>query len=283
MDVEPIVAHGARMSWTGILRPGDQFPRVVSSRLGVIVSESGPALGRHFGSWSERYRRFTSTLSSPRIEVRVLEPGEKPYGGIACVVHWVSREDLYRTGEGSVCGGDGWPVHLWETFVEEIPELPERTIAEKLSRFLDSREGEDEPEVSEWRRAVNARRRVEPGSPSGRGWLPVPAKLVAKGGSSSCIFSWSPVSNLYSSLSEALGSPEAKLRRPDPASQARYYAECVLAKLHGVSFEDPGDFLEDDGYASRSTVREVLQRLSGLETERVADRSLGPLSRFDRQ
>lgn len=283
MELEPIVAHGARMSWAGILRPGDEFPRSASSRLAVIASESGPVLRRQFGSWSERYRRFTSNLSSPRVEVRVLEPGEKPSGGIACVVHWVSREDLVSTGEGSVCGGDGWPVRLWNAFVEEIPYLPERTVGEKLSCFLDSRRGEDEPAVSEWRSAVKAGRVVEPGGHGGRGWLPVPAKLVAKEVSWSCIISWSPVSNLYSSLSEALDSREAQLMRPDPASQARYYAECVLAKMHGVSFEGPGDFLEDAGYASRPAVRKVLDMLAELETVRVAERSMGPLSEFDTQ
>ncbi|MDG6968444.1 MAG: hypothetical protein JRM86_01530 [Nitrososphaerota archaeon] len=253
------------------------------SRIGVMTGGSGRALRRCFGSWSERYRRFTSNLSSPTLKVRVLEPGEKPSGGIPCVVHWVKSEDLVRTGKGSVCSGDGWPVSLWRAFLEELPDLPGDTVAGKLSSFLDSQEREDELAVSSWRKAVEAGRVVEPTGASWRGWLPVPARLVAGGRSGTCVFSWSPESNLYDSLSEALRSPEARLMKPDPESQARYYAECALAKLHGVSFEETGDSLEDESYSRRPAVERVLESLSRLEAERVADRSMGTLDRFGGQ
>lgn len=282
-ELEPVVAHGARMSWAGLLRPGDEFPRALRSRLAVITSDSCPSLRRHFGSWSDRYRRFTSDLSSPDIEVEVVEPGETPSDGIGCVVHWVRREDLVHMGKGGVCVGDGWPVDLWKAFVGEMAYLPKGTVAEKLAHFLDSARREDEPAVAGWRRAVNKAKLVGSRGAAGRAWLPVPAKLSTSEGSGTCVFSWSPAAEFYPTLSEALDSPEGRLLKPDAASQARYYAECVLAKLHGVSFENLGDFLEDEGYAARPAVRRVVSPLLKLEAKRVGDSSMGPLGEFDRQ
>jgi hypothetical protein len=41
-DREPVVAHRARMTWAGVLRPGDEFPRSRASPRGGDDSRFGP-------------------------------------------------------------------------------------------------------------------------------------------------------------------------------------------------------------------------------------------------
>ena len=119
---------------------------------------------------------------------------------------------------------------------------------------------------------------------TGYGWLPVPAKLTSdEEESGACILSWSPGGTFYRSLSEALGSPEAARKKPDLANQARYYVECMLGRLHGVSFANQNDLLEDRVYAKRPEVREIRTSLTRLERERIADPALGLLDRFGGQ
>ncbi|MDH2900800.1 MAG: hypothetical protein PXY39_07485 [archaeon] len=38
--LEPIIAHGSRMSWAGILRPGNEFAPAKKSQLAVITGDS---------------------------------------------------------------------------------------------------------------------------------------------------------------------------------------------------------------------------------------------------
>jgi predicted site-specific integrase-resolvase len=95
-----------------------------------------------------------------------------------------------------------------------------------------------------------------------------------------CIFSWSPGAIFYGSLSESLSSPEAQERKPDLERQAKYYLECILAKLHSVEFDSPSDFIEDRAYAIRPEDMELLDSFTKLGKERILDRKFGRLDRF---
>jgi hypothetical protein len=68
-SLEPMIAHGSRMSGAGILRPGDEFTPAGKSQLAVMTEESGPPLKRYFGKWNITYRRFTTNLTSANSEV----------------------------------------------------------------------------------------------------------------------------------------------------------------------------------------------------------------------
>jgi hypothetical protein len=278
---EPIVAYGARMSWAGILRLGDSFPPAVSSRLGTMTAESGPPLRRFFGSWSARYRRFTLNLSSAKIRVQTAERGQHLDGGVECVVHWVDSDAMRNLGPGSVCAGDGWPTELWKAFTAEIGHLPPGSLAERLYSFLDSRLQEGNPIVANWRDTLREGRLRPAAGPLShrRGWIPIPATLRTEAGSTACIVSWDPKGRDFQSLSSALKSPEAKGDPPDPVSQARYYLECTLAKLHGVRF-GRYDAIEDEAFAHSREILRLEDSLTGLEQERVADPKLGLLDRF---
>ena len=116
-DLELIVAHGARMSRTGLLRPRDEFCRCYRARLATLSAEREPPLERYFGAWSARNHRFTANLSTPRVRVRPEGPEEPPGEGIRCILYRVDRVDGTTTGPGGVCLGDGWPVELWKTFL----------------------------------------------------------------------------------------------------------------------------------------------------------------------
>jgi hypothetical protein len=303
-DLEPIVAHGARMSWAGLLRPGDEFPLPRRSRLGVLTAAAvGAAPKRYFGAWSGVYRRFTSNLTSPGIMVTVMPPsGRRPTvegeRGIECVVHWVDRRDALRTDAKGVCHGDGWPLALWEAFVSRIDDLPQGSVAKRLRIFAaassTSREEEEreDPVVREWRALLRGASPPLPPARSrlGPGWVPVPATLLTGSGArtgvgSYCILSWSPQrpagAPIFRSLSEALSSSEALRRKPDLQSQARYYLECDLAKLHGVRF-GPDDLLEDEVFARTPEVLSLRERLTAAERERIADPRFGLLDRFGR-
>jgi hypothetical protein len=278
--LEPIIAHGSRMSWAGIFRPGDEFPLPRRSQLAAMTAESGPPLRRYLGKWSRAYRRFTTNLSSAKLVVRALEPGRRPDDGIQCVIHWVDRRDMVRSDKGGVCLGDGWPVELWKAFVSELDNLPDGTVAEKLRSFSESNTQEGNAMVVEWRERLKAGSVIPPegGRPVfGESWLPTPARLDTDDGMTDCIVSWAPSARAYRSMSEAIASSDA-IQKPDLVSQARYYLECTLAKLHGVKF-GKDDYIEDEAYERTAEVLEVGRSLRKLEWERIA--KLGPLSGFD--
>ncbi len=230
--LEPMVAHGSRMSWAGLLRPGDNFTPARKSQRAVMKVEHGQALRRYFGTWSDRYRRFTTNLDSAKITVTALEPGQSG-DGIPCILHWVNRNDMIRSDEGSVCAGDGWPRELWDTFTSQLACLDGMYISEKLRSFLESDVKEDDALIRGWRHLLRsgeaARGRVTETSALDLGWLPVPAPLTVDGGTATaCIVSWAPSAPFHSSLSSALASLSGARGAPDPRSQARYYVECVL-------------------------------------------------------
>jgi hypothetical protein len=280
--LEPVVAHGARMSWAGIMRPGDEFPLAAMSRLAVMTSVSDQPLKRCFGPWSRKYRRFTTNLTSPRIKVELLEPGHAPVEGIQCVVHWLDRRHILATGPGSVCAGDGWPEKLWNAFIAKLEGQPPGTVAEKLRYFATVRDEADEPDVvTEWRSRFKGGGAPRTGGASalGEGWVPIPADFVTPGGLRQCIISWAPNAATYTSLSEALATQAARQRIPDVASQATYYAECTLAKLHGVRF-GPHDRIEDDRFAKRAEVQDAIRRLQGFEEAHIASPQFGRLDAY---
>lgn len=281
--LEPIVAHGSRMSWLGVLRPGDEFSRPVRSRLAVLTAESGPTLARYYGTWSERYRRFTTNVSSPRIAVRQLRTGQEPGPGLHCVLHWVKREDMVGSGPGSACRADAWPTELWQSFTSELSHLPAGTVAEKLRDFAESNLQEQVPIVKQWRAWLHGGEPRGEGSESSTeyGLIPVPATLRTMRTTRACIVSWSPTTRKFRSLSEALESPEGLRRKPDLRNQARYYLECVLAKHHGVRF-GTGDSIEDDRFEQSSEYQEIVGGLMESESARLKDPAFGRFDRFGR-
>ena len=281
-NLEPMIAHGSRMSWAGILRPGDEFTPAIKSQLAIITADSDIPLRRYFGKWNSAYNRFTTNFTSPKIKVRAVEPDEEPSDGIQCILHWVDPKDMIRSDKGSVCYGDGWPKELWDLFTSQLDNLPEGTVAEKLRSFLDSSlEGENRF-VSLWRKRLRNGTLVgfEEQDKLDKYWLPVPATLIVGAGTTQCIFSWSPGALFYKSLTEALSSAEAIEKRPDPQNQAKYYLECFLAKLHGVKFSSQNDFLDDEEYANRPEVRALEATFTRLEKERILDSRYGRLDRL---
>lgn len=281
--LEPIVAHGSRMSWAGVLRPGDEFSRPVRSRLAVLLSDSGPTLTRYYGTWSDRYRRFTTNVSSPHIAVLQLRTGHEPGPGLHCVLHWVKRADLLRTGPGSVSEADSWPKELWERFTSELGHLPPGTVAEKLRDFAESDLQNQAPVVRTWRSWLHAGEGEFDGSESTveYGLVPVPATLRTMRTTRACIVSWSPTTRRFRSLTEALQSPDGQRRGPDLRNQARYYLECVLAKHHGVRF-GTGDAVEDDRFEQTTEFQGLAGEMTRLELARLADPALGRFDRFGR-
>lgn len=226
-DLESVVAHGARMSWAGILRRGDEFCRPARSQLAVLDSADGPPLRRYYGAGSSRHRRFTSNLSSPNVRVRVGEPGTSRKGGIRCILHWVNRKDMLRIGPGGAGQGDGWPVELWRSFTSELDRLAGASVGEKLSSFVASGLKEDVPIVAEWRALLQ--RRVESDATRathvGQGWIPVPARFETSARTSVRTLSWSPSRMRFGSLREDLESADARRLEPDLINQARYFLE----------------------------------------------------------
>jgi hypothetical protein len=276
--LEPMVAHGARMSWAGLLRPGDSFCPTLRSRLATMTSEFGPPLKRYYGTWSAKYRRFCTNLSSPRIVVGVREPGDSPEEGIQCILHWVAREDMIRTDTGGVCHGDGWPTELWERFTARLDQLGSGSVGDKLRSYANSDVDSDIPIVEEWRALIQGR---SPDTPSaeatiGEGWVPVPADLKTPARRRTCILSWSPSALRFQSLREALGSPEARARQLDLKNQAAYYLECQLARLHGVSFGS-WDSIEDRWFEEAPQYGALADGYYALERGRIADPSKGRL------
>jgi hypothetical protein len=279
--LEPMIAHGSRMSWAGILRPGNEFAPALRSQLAVMTEESGQLLERYFGKWNASFKRFTTNLTSARIRVEALEPGQRREGGIMCVLHWVDPKDMVRSDKGSVCYGDGWPVELWDSFTAHLGGLPGYSVGEKLKCFLDSDLEEATESVKLWRARVRAGAIVPPEERTAidEYWLPVPARLTSDAGPANCIVSWSPGATFYRSISEALGSREASKKQPDLANQAKYYLECTLAKMHGVRFES-GDFLEDVAYERTEEYQRFAGAFEELERQRISNPRLGALDRF---
>jgi hypothetical protein len=280
-ELVPVVAHGARMSWAGLLRPGDEFCRAVRSQLAVLESADERSLRRYYGAWSSRYRRFTANLSSPNVRVRVGGPDESREGGTQCILHWVNRLDMLRIDPGGPCQGDGWPVELWQSFTSELDRLAGESLGEKLAGFVTSGVKEDVPIVAEWRALLPGR--VKPDGTRaahlGQGWIPVPARLETPTRTGVCILSWSPSPMQFGSLREALESPAARREHPDLTNQARYYLECMLSRLHGISF-GPSDALEDKLLEQSTSVMELKSAYYELERSRIADPAYGRLDRF---
>lgn len=277
----PIVAHGARMSWTGILRPGDQFPLPRRSRLAALSAASGSSLRRRFGSWSERYRRFTTNLSSAQLDVRIVRPEESDPDGILGLVHWLEPTRFAHSGPGSVPAADGWSPRFWDSFLSILDRWPTGNVAEKLWKLLERPLEDEPPPVTEWRSLV--RRDPAPAEGhAGGGWIPIPATLHSDRGTTRCLVSWDPRASSYGSLSEALSSDEGRRRGADPESQARYYLECRLGTLHGVRF-GALDAIEDLAYARSSSVEAIQHVVEKLERERLTDPNFGSLSVFERQ
>ena len=263
------------IGWPSTLRFGARAP------LATLSTDSGPTLKRFYGSWSSRYHRFTTNLSSAQVLVRPVEPGQAPGDGVRCILHWVKQEDTVRIDRGGVCQGDGWPVDLWRSFTATLRELRGRSIAERLRAYLHSDWDEDVPIVAEWRRLLQAK--SPEGGPEalriGSGWIPVPAKLERSSGASACILSWSPSSFRFDSLQEALESGYARRESVDLANQVKYYLECVLARLHRVTF-GPNDSIEDREFERSAAFLELEDSFTDLEARRIVDPALGPLDRF---
>jgi hypothetical protein len=278
--LEPILAHGARMSWAGLLRPGDEFPTTHRSRRATVTAARGAPLRRFFGGWSVKYRRFTSNLSSPALQVTVTEPRAPPSAGIEAIVHWVSRADLLRSGPGSVAQGDGWPTELWDSFLASRERLGRGSVGEQLRAFAETSSANDAPLVTEWRRLL----RGEPAAgraeedPLRGGWLPVPASLDAPFGPRVCLVSWSPSPLRFDSLTTALGSAFAEREAADVENQARYYLECRLAARHGIRFS-ADDALIDRAFEAGPSVRRLRGEWTALEDERIGDPRYGRLDR----
>lgn len=280
--LEPVLAHGARMSWAGLLRPGDEFAASRRSRLATVRAERGPPLQRYYGGWSERYRRFTSNLSSPRLHLEVHEPGAAPRDGILAVVHWVDRATLVGNGPGSVAAGDGWPAALWDAFLSVRDGLGGESVGEGLRRFATSERLAELPIVAEWRRRIQDGGTTEPPSPSsiGTAWVPVPVAIDSEFGPRVAIASWSPSPLRFGSVGEALASRFAEARGADVESQARYYLECRLAALHGVRFS-ADDRLIDRAFEAGPAVRRLHAAMTTGEERRIGDPAYGRLDRRD--
>jgi len=178
---------------------------------------------------------------------------------------------MIRSDEGSVCYGDGWPTHLWNAFISKLEALADGSVAEKLHSFLNSELLNSDEIVTLWRERVRAGEIVHPQKRLSIDtyWLPVPATFI----------SWSPGASFHRTMTEALASKEATLRKPDLAKQAKYYLECTLLRLHGVTF-GPDDYIEDRAYAVTRNVREIQESFEKLERQRIADPKLGLLDRF---
>ncbi len=276
---ELIVAHGARMSWAGLLRPGDEFGRFRKARVVTLTTPGGPPLARYYGAWSERYRRFTSNLSSPHLRIHA-EATSGTVPGIRCLLFWVDRAQVRDVGPGSVCRGDGWPVEFWTAFTAYSDRLPGASLAERLLAFLRSDLGADLPVVAGWRRAIGApTSNVAERRTAGEGWYPVPAIVEGAPLPAVGIVSWSATPRRFASLSEALRSPEAERLRPDRGAQATYYLESRLSGRHGVEF-GPNDHLADPGFEATPACRAVAGSMAATEDRRISDPAFGRLDRF---
>lgn len=279
-ELVPVLAHGARMSWAGLMRTGDEFPPGPRSRRATVTTSDGAPLQRFYGGWSDRYRRFTSNLSSPRLRVRVEDPDAAPAAGIQAVVHWVPRAALTGTGPGSVAAADGWPRALWAAFEAQAGGERGRPLGEQLQAFLHATSSEEVPVVRAWRRLLRAGSAAGADAVAeiGGAWVPVPAPLEGGEVPELGVVSWSPSPWRFASLGDALGSDAARDRPVDLALQARYYLECRLAALHGVRFS-ADDRLIDRAFEAGPAVRALRGEMTALERRRIGDARFGRLDR----
>ncbi len=277
---ELVIGHGARMSWAGLLRADDEFPPFTRARLATLTSTDGTVLRRAYGAWSDRYRRFTSNLSTPHLALRLRAPDPRSTDGICCVVYWVDRGRVSATGPGSVCQGDGWPAELWTAFAARLGQLEGRSVGQQLRTFAGSDLDGALPIVAAWRRFLRARASSRSENAGlGAGWIPVPVPVEPGRGAEVAIASVSPSRVSYTCLTDALASPGARRRRPDSTAQATYYLECLLGRRHGVAF-GPHDRLEDRAYEATSAVRRLARSMTAQERDRIATPWLGRLDRF---
>ncbi len=278
-ELEPVVAFGARMSWCGLLRAGDEFCSSERSQRVVLTSRTGPPLQRNYGAWSTRYRRFTANLSSPEIVVRPSD-GDPGGHGVEAILHWVRRADAVGSGPGTVCAGDAWPADLWRRFTEASDRLLPGGVAEQLAEYEFSTVDGSDPFVRAWRERLHGSPRTGPAGRSSReaGWLPVPARLEVGNGPSRCLVSWSPTSARFATVREALASEEGRAARPDLERQAEYHVECALGALHGVRF-GAGDALGDPEYERTPIVARLLGSLRRREEDAIVDPARGRLDR----
>ena len=278
-DLEPVVAFGARMSWCGLLRPGDAFCPSVRSERVVLVSRTGPPLRRQYGAWSSRYRRFTANLSSPDLTVRAADRS-RDLAGVDAILHWVRRSDARESGPGTVCGGDGWPVDLWRRFTKASDRRGPGGVAEQLAEYAASTLDGSEPIVRVWRESLRTDplAAARPADRRGAGWFPVPAGLEVEGGPTRCLVSWSPSAARFRSVREALDSGDADATPPDLRRQAEYHVEAVLGGLHGVRFGRI-DAFRDPEYERTPLVANLLRTYRAREARAVSDPALGRLDR----
>lgn len=277
--LEAIVAHGARMSWAGLLRPRDAFALPARSRRVLLTAEDGGAVERYYGAWSARYRRFTSNLSTPKVRVRVLSGPRTPSPGVEALVHWVDRREFLRGGGRGVPAADGWPPDLWEAFLADHDRRPGASLAEKLHHFARLPEDGEPAIVRRWRRLLrgSAAGTVRSGSVAGLGWVPVPVRILDGRSRGFGFLSWSPSPLRCRSLSEAL----ARRGGPGPVdldAQTRYYLEVALGRLHGVEFSGR-DALLDPAFERSRPYRRLAPRPLRRERERIEDPALGRLDR----
>lgn len=271
VNLEPIIAHGARMSWVGLLRAGNEFPRSAISRRGVMTPTSAAPLKRCFGLWSDRHGRFVSNLSTPKLTVRILEEGEETEQGVQCIVHWVDRGAFLNTGPNSVCAGDGWPVDLWNSILSEV--RTSASLAEGVYALLAEPASRDSASVREWRSAVDG---TSESVTAPSGWLPVAVELVNARTSTACFLSYAPGAPFVASLSDAMQMAGSVGRSVDRRAQAIYYLECTLAQLHGVQF-GADDFLRDAEFETSSEVRGLRSEFLGRENRYLASPGYGIL------
>lgn len=275
---EAVVAHGARMSWTGLLRSGDEFPPTRRSRRVVLSALSGPPLERLYGSWSDRYARFTLNLSSPNVRVRTVAPDEADRSGIQAIVHFVDRADMIRTDGRGVADSDGWPRSLWRAFLSRADSLPGDSLAEKLRTYLESALDGDLPAVASWRAGVGERPDARAGVDA-LGWIPVPVRLEGAATVGHAVLSWSSGGLRFPSLTAALRADAPRGSEVDEAKQATYYLECQLARLHGVEFGHH-DAVTDSTFEASESYRAVAPMLLDRERRYLNDPRRGALDRF---
>jgi hypothetical protein len=273
---EPVVALGARLSWSGLQRPGDPFPFPGRTRRAVISDRFGAPLLRQYAAWASRYRRFVANVSSARVVVDLA--ASRPTG-VQCFVHWVARSAILGTEGGSVCVADGWPPDLWRALLDAAPPAQGRPVAEGLRELLDHERSAEDPLVSAWRELMRGRPVDAAPAELRSGWLPAPVPLDGSADSTAALMSWSPGGPRFDSLTEAVASLEGRRWGLDLSAQARYHAECRLGSLHGIEF-GACDRLPDPEFEGTEVFRRVWAELAPVEQIALGDPLRGRLDRL---
>ena len=135
--------------------------------------------------------------------------------------------------------------------------------------------------VAGWRLLIRGKpeEAALPDSSTGLGWVPVPVTVQVDSGDEIGILSWSGSSMRYPSLHEALRSHDAERLRPDLSSQATYYMECTLARLHGVQFGST-DYIVDEPFERGPALATLASSMIEQESRRIADSAFGLLSKL---